>query len=737
VSDSTKASRPHEGVRDALADGEVAPLLGRGLHDLAGAAVGLGQLEEPLGRSERVGGAMEHHVLDRVAELGVDLVVHDQGASVDDAHVEAGLDRVEQEHRVDRLAHRVVAPEGERDVGDAARDLGAREVLLDPARALDEVDAVRRVLLDARADSEDVGVEDDVLGREADLVDQDPVGALADLLSALEVVGLAVLVEGHDDHGRAVLAAEAGLLAELVLALLHGDRVDDRLALDALQAGLDDLELRGVDHHRDAADVGLGRDQLQEAVHRGDAVDHALVHVDVDDLRAALDLLRGDLEGGVVVAVLDQLAEASRAGDVGALADVDEEGLLDDVQRLEAGQAHGRTGLGRRAGLEALGRPRDGTDVLGRGAAAATEDVDQAGVGELADDRGHLVGGLVVLAEGVGQPGVGVAGDEAVGEPAQLGDVLTHLGGTERAVEADRQRLDVADGVPERLRGLAGQRAARRVRDRAGHDDRPAAAPLLEERLDREDRGLGVEGVEDGLDQQDVGSAVDEALGLLEVRRDQLVVGHVAGTRVVDVRGDARGAVRRTERARDVPGPLGRAELVAGLAGQPCTLEVHLVGERLHAEVGLRDRGRAEGVGLDHVRTGSEVLLVDVADHVGLGQHEHVAVALDVARPVGEALAAVLGLTRGVALDHGAHGTVDHQDALAKGGAELFGAVWLDLLRHDKPSCPEGVLDSSPSVAEVPDAGSSVATPLGIAQSRGFMAPAWLGWSCARDRRCP
>ncbi len=88
------------------------------------------------------------------------------------------------------------------------------QVLLDPAGRLDEVDAVVGVLLDAGGEGEAVGVEDDVLGREADLVDQDPVGALADLLAALEVVGLAVLVEGHHDRGGAVLAAQAGVLAE-------------------------------------------------------------------------------------------------------------------------------------------------------------------------------------------------------------------------------------------------------------------------------------------------------------------------------------------------------------------------------------------------------------------------------------------------------------------------------------------------------------------------------------------
>ena len=124
-------------VGDPLPDRQRAPLEGSHLLLLAGAAVLLGDLEQSLGG---VGAAVEHDVLDPLAQLGLDLVVHHQRAGVDDAHVEPGLDRVEQEHRVDRLAHRVVAAEGERDVGDAAGDAGAGEVLLDPAGRLDEVE---------------------------------------------------------------------------------------------------------------------------------------------------------------------------------------------------------------------------------------------------------------------------------------------------------------------------------------------------------------------------------------------------------------------------------------------------------------------------------------------------------------------------------------------------------------------------------------------------------------------
>ena len=498
----------HQRVGDPLPHRQRPPLLGGRLLDRAVAGEVGGDLEQPLGA---VGTAVEDHVLDALAQQRVHLVVDLEGAGVDDAHVHAGGDRVEQEHGVDRLAHGVVPAEGERHVRDAAGHQRAGQVLLDPARRLDEVEAVVRVLLDARGDGEDVRVEDDVLGREADLLGQDVVGAAADLGPALEGVGLPLLVEGHDDDGGAVLAAQARLADELLLALLHGDRVDDRLALDALEAGLDDVPLGGVDHHGDAGDVGLGGDQLGEAVHRLDAVDHPFVHVDVDDLCAGLDLLAGDGERGRVVAGLDQVPEAGRAGDVGALADVDEQAVLGDGQRLQPREAEGGRHLGGDPRSLAVGCGGDPRDVLRRRPAAAADQVDEAAVDELLEDRGGLLGRLVVLAERVGQPGIRIAGDERVGDAGDLGDVGPHLLRPEGAVEADQERAGVPHRVPERLGDLPGERAPGRVGDRAGDHDRPAAAPLLEQRLQREDRRLGVQRVEDRLDQQHVRAAVDQA----------------------------------------------------------------------------------------------------------------------------------------------------------------------------------------------------------------------------------
>src|SRR3546814_4993604 len=97
------------------------------------------------------------------------VLVYRQHAGVDDAHVHAGLDGVVEKHRMDRLANEIVAAERERYVRYAAGNLHVRQVLLDPARRLDEVDAVVVVFLDAGRDREDVRIVNDVFGRKADL----------------------------------------------------------------------------------------------------------------------------------------------------------------------------------------------------------------------------------------------------------------------------------------------------------------------------------------------------------------------------------------------------------------------------------------------------------------------------------------------------------------------------------------------------------------------------------------
>ena len=229
-----------QGVFEAFLDGIVAPR--EVLLDLlaALALVAFGQFEQALGG---VGPAVEQDVLDVLQQFLGDLVIDLEHAGVDDAHVHAGEAGVIEEGRVHGLAHHVVAPERERDVGNAAGNLGAGEVLFDPTGGVDEIERVVVVLLDAGGDGEDVGVEDDVVRIESDLIDEDAVSAFADADFLIIAGGLAVFIEGHDHHGGAVFHDVARLFPEVLLAFLERDRVDDAFSLQVLKALLEDFPL--------------------------------------------------------------------------------------------------------------------------------------------------------------------------------------------------------------------------------------------------------------------------------------------------------------------------------------------------------------------------------------------------------------------------------------------------------------------------------------------------------------
>jgi hypothetical protein len=203
------------------------------------------------------------------------------------------------------------------------------------------------------------------------------------------------------------------------------------------------------------SDIRLRGDEVQEPLHGRLRIEHALVHVDVDHLRAVGHLITRDGECGDVVAGLDELAELRGSGDVRALADVDEERLRPDVERFKSGKAgtpRQDRPLSRRDAADPL---RDVGDVLGRRAAAAAHDVDQPTRRPFAELPCGLRRRLVVLAKGIRQAGIGVRADVAVRDARELLDVSAELPRPERAIEADRQRLHVAHGVPESLDRLA------------------------------------------------------------------------------------------------------------------------------------------------------------------------------------------------------------------------------------------------------------------------------------------
>ncbi len=304
--------------------------------------------------------------------------------------------------------------------------------------------------------------------------------------------------------------------------------------------------------------------------------------------------------------------------------------------------------------------------MIGRGAAAAADDVDEAGFREFADQPRHIFRALVVLAEFVGQPGVRIGADQRVGDAADVGDMRAQILGAERAVEADRDGSGVAHRIPERFRQLPRQQPAGFVGDGAGDHHGHVDAALFGDFGDRIQRRLGVQRVEDGFDQQQVGAAVQQTLDLFAIGRAQIVEGDGAEAGVGNVGRDRGGAVGRSDGAGDKArlAVLGR-DARGGGARQLGAFEIELIGETGEVVIGLRDRGRGKGVGGDDVGAGAQIFGVDVLDRLRLGQDQQVVVAPEVAVKILETFAAERGLVIFEALDHGAHGAVEHQDALA------------------------------------------------------------------------
>ena len=661
----------HQSVCQPRVDVEAPP--GVGLRRVGGIALlhRLGIFDEPVGG---VGAAIEEHVLDPFQQVLVDVSIHSQLACVDDAHVHAGLNGVVEERRVHRLADRLVAAEGEGDVADAPRHLHQRHRLFDPAGRLDEVQGIAIVFLDPGGHREDVGVEDDVFGEKPGLFGEQVVGPLADRHATFDVGGLPLFIEGHDDHGGAVAADRPRVPQECLLPFLEADRVDDALALDALEPRLEYLESGAVNHHGHAGDVGLAGEEREELRHHGGAVEHPLIDVDVDDVGAVLHLLPGNADGLLVAFLLDQAGEGPRAGDVGPLADHREAALRTELEHFEAGitaPPRGHGGLPRRILRDRLG---DGLDVGRRRAAAAADDVEPPLLGEFAQHGCHRLGRFVEAAQGVGQAGVGIAADQPRGDLRQVGQIRPQLFGAERAVDAHAQEVDVAEACPAGFHRLRGEGAATLEHSERGHHRQPDAR-VAEYLLDGIETAFQHERVEGGLCQEQINASLDQCLDLFAVGGHHLIERDVAVAGVGDVAGDRELLVGGADRAGHEPRPVGRfgRRGVGRLPGEAGRSEVHFAGAVGQAEVGKGQARGPEGVGLDDVGAGLEVGRMDAPNRVPLRKHEHVDAVLQILGVITERGAAKSLFVEPQGMHHGAHRPVENGDAAGEESVERIG----------------------------------------------------------------
>ncbi len=173
--------------------------------------------------------------------------------------------------------------------------------------------------------------------------------------------------------------------------------------------------------------------------------------------------------------------------------------------------------------------------MIRRCPAASAEHVDESARGELAEEPRGFVGLLVVLAEGVRQARIRVAGDIALRDAREVGHVWTHIAGAEGAVDPYAERPGVTDRGVEGVERLPRERTPAAIRNRDGDHQRQPDTPCLEHVLDGNERGFRDKRIEDGLEQQDVSAAIDQATRLLLERLTHGIECGGAERRVVHV----------------------------------------------------------------------------------------------------------------------------------------------------------------------------------------------------------
>ena len=336
-----------------------------------------------------------------------------------------------EEYGVHRLADRVVASEGEGQVGYASAGQCSREIGLYPAHRFDEVDSVAAVARLARTHAEHVHVENYVACVESYAPEQVP-GPFAYRYLASVVSRLALLVEGHHNHGSPEAQYLPRLFEESVLALLETDGVDHALALGVLQSGKHRVPVRGVDHQRGLRYSRFGGYAAHESLHLDGAVQHCVVHIYVYERGPVFYLFRGYLYAFGVIAFGDESCELARTGYIGALAYVGEiEALPVYAYILQSAQFQPFPACRHLSRRQSFHGFRNGAYMPVSRTAAAAYYVQQPVFRHFAYMDGHLFGALVVAAQFVGQSCIGIAYQRAFHKGGEFCHQGLHLLGSQ------------------------------------------------------------------------------------------------------------------------------------------------------------------------------------------------------------------------------------------------------------------------------------------------------------------
>ena len=321
VGDNMVRYAAHERMFEAFIDGQFAPLI---IDDfrfgLAVAAIFIRNIQKAV---RRIGAAVQNNILNPLAQLIGDIIINRQLTRIDNRHIETCRNGVIEKDRMHGFAHRIISAKGETDIRQSARNPRMRQIGFNTFASFKERDGVIIMLLNPCRHSENIGIEYDVFRREIHFIDEQIIGPLTDAEFIIRCLGLAFFVKGHDDGSGAQISDDTRMGQKLSFALFHRDRIDNGFALYAFQPRFENLPFGAINHDRHPGNIRLARHELQEARHGRDAVNQSVIHIDVNNLGAAFNLLPRNRKRFFVIIIDDQFFKPRRACDIGAFTDID------------------------------------------------------------------------------------------------------------------------------------------------------------------------------------------------------------------------------------------------------------------------------------------------------------------------------------------------------------------------------------------------------------------------------
>ena len=359
---------------------------------------------------------------------------------VDDGHVQAGLDAVVKEDRIEHLASGRWQAEG--DVGNAQNRLRVWQGLLDQTHPFDGLRRRTNVVHVARAGGENQRVEYQVFFRDAVLFCQQFVRTLGNFQLAFSGDGLRLVIvvvdAAHHQRG-AVCPGQRGHSLEAGLPILQVHRIDDGLALQPLQRFFNDGGVSGVNHY---GTLDLLGDQIQELDNVCHLVPVRVLQTNVQHMGSVTYLTAPHFSGFFEGSAADQAAESAAAQHVCAFAHDGRPGVFINHEGLNA-RNPGLMGFHRCSWGGVLRPLCQQANVLRPRAAATANNIEPAVFQEATNGCGQHFGCLIVFAVLVGQAGVGQAGHREAGKARQGTNVVCHKVRARGAVEPDPQQVAV------------------------------------------------------------------------------------------------------------------------------------------------------------------------------------------------------------------------------------------------------------------------------------------------------